>query len=189
MALSFVGRRLPSERIASVLTTRDTPDAPRRFEGIGRIALGGLSTQEAHELLTARAGARVDEIVANHIVAATGGNQLALIELPEGLTVEQLRGTSPLPDPLPIGERLSGLFATRVAGLDANARMVLLLASAERLGDLTLLRRAADAIGGISWDEALTNVEASGLVAFVPNVAFRHPLVRSAAYYSAPASG
>ncbi len=188
MALSFVGRRLHSERIASVLTTRDTPDAPRRFEGIGRIALGGLSTQEAHELLTARVGARVDEIVANHIVAATGGNPLALIELPEVLTVEQLRGTSPLPDPLPIGERLSGLFATRVAALDANARMVLLLASAERLGDPTLLRRAADAIGGISWDEALTNAEASGLVAFVPKVAFRHPLVRSVAYYSAPAS-
>jgi DNA-binding CsgD family transcriptional regulator len=104
------------------------------------------------------------------------------------LTVEQLRGTSPLPDPLPIGERLSGLFATRVAALDANARMVLLLASAERLGDPTLLRRAADAIGGLSWDEALTNAEASGLVAFVPKVAFRHPLVRSVVYYSAVAS-
>jgi DNA-binding CsgD family transcriptional regulator len=88
---------------------------------------------------------------------------------------------------LPIGERLSGLFATRVAALDANARMVLLLASAERLGDPTLLRRAADVIGGLSWDEAVTNVEASGLVFFFPRVAFRHPLVRSAVYYSAAA--
>ena len=32
------------------------------------------------------------------------------------------------------------------------------------------------------------NAEASGLVAFVPNVAFRHPLVRSVVYYSAAAS-
>ena len=61
------------------------------------------------------------------------------------LTVEQLRGTAPLPDPLPIGERLSGLFAARVRALDADARTVLLLAAAERLGDPTLLRRAADA--------------------------------------------
>ena len=104
------------------------------------------------------------------------------------LTVEQLRGTSPLPDPLPIGERLSGLFATRVAALDADARMVLLLASAERLGDPTLLRRAADAIGGLSWDDAVANAEASGLVAFDPKVAFRHPLVRSVVYYSAAPS-
>ena len=40
------------------------------------------------------------------IVAATGGNPLALVELPAALTVEQLRGAAPLPDPLPIGERL-----------------------------------------------------------------------------------
>jgi len=56
MALSFVGRRLHSERVASPLTMRDTPDAPGRFEGIDRIALGGLSAHEAHELLTALAG-------------------------------------------------------------------------------------------------------------------------------------
>ena len=154
VALSFVGRRLHSERVASLLTMRDTPDSLGRFEGIRRIALGGLSAQEAHELLTARAGGRVDELVADHIVGLTGGNPLAFVELPAVLTVEQLRGTSPLPDPLPIGERLSGLFASRLAALDANARTVLLLASAERLGDPTLLRRAADAVGGLSWDEA-----------------------------------
>ena len=46
--------------------------------------------------------------------------------------------------------------------------MVLLLAAAERLGDPTLLRRAADAVGGLSWDEAVANAEASGLVTFTP---------------------
>jgi len=188
VALSFVGRRLHSERVASLLTMRDTPDAAERFEGIRRISLGGLSSQEAHELLTARVGGPVDEVVASRIVTATGGNPLALVELPEVLTTEQLHGTSPLPDPLPVGERLAGLFASRVAALDARARMVLLLASAERLGDPALLRRAADAIGALSWDEALTDAEASGLVAFGPEVAFRHPLVRSIVYYSAAPS-
>jgi hypothetical protein len=188
MALSFAGRRLHSERVASLFTMRDTPDAPERFEGIARISLGGLSAHEAHELLASRAGERVNEVVADRIVAATGGNPLALVELPAVLTGEQLRGSSPLPDPLPIGERLSGLFATRVAALDANARMVLLLASAERLGDPTLLRRAAGAFGGLSWDAAVATAESSGLIAFVPKVAFRHPLVRSVVYYSAAAS-
>ena len=188
MALSFVGRRLGAERVASLVTMRETPEARVRFEGIRRIELGGLSTPEAHELLAAAAVGPVDEIVANHIVAATDGNPLALVELPTALTVEQLRGTAPLPDPLPIGERLSGLFAARVRALDADARTVLLLASAERLGDPRLLRRAADAVGHLSWDDAVANAEASGLVTFTPTVEFRHPLVRSAVYYSATAS-
>ncbi len=188
MALSFVGRRLRAERVASLVTMRDTPDTPVRFEGIPTIDLGGLSTPEAHELLTTAAARPIDEAVANHIVAATDGNPLALSELPAVLTVEQLRGTAPLPDPLPIGERLSGLFAARVRALDADARMVLLLAAAERLGDPLLLRRAADAVGHLSWDDAVAKTEASGLVAFTPTVEFRHPLVRSAVYYSAAAS-
>ena len=104
------------------------------------------------------------------------------------LTVEQLRGAAPLPDPLPIGERLSGLFAARVRALDADAQTVLLLAAAERLGDPRLLRRAAEATGELSWDEAIAKAEASGLVTFTPTVEFRHPLVRSAIYYSATAA-
>ena len=40
----------------------------------------------------------------------------------------------------------------------------------------------------LSWDEAVANAEASGLVTFTPTVEFRHPLVRSAVYYSATAS-
>ena len=186
MTLSFVGRRLGAERVASLVTMRDTPEERVRFHVTRRIDLSGLPAQEAHELLSAHAGGPVDEIVADHIVASTFGNPLALVELPALLTVEQLRGTAPLPDPLPIGERLSGLFASRARALDASARMVLLLASAERFGDPMLLRRAAQAVGGLSWDEAVAGAEASGLVAFTPNVEFRHPLVRSAVYYSAP---
>ena len=143
MALSFVGRRLRAERAAFLVTMRGPPDARGRFEGLRRIDLGGLSAPEALDLLTAATGGPVEETVASRIVAATGGNPLALVELPGALTVEQLRGTEPLPDPLPIGERLSGLFAARARALDADAQMVLLLASAERLGEPVLLRRAA----------------------------------------------
>ena len=65
---------------------------------------------------------------------------------------------------------------------------MLLLASAERLGDPRLLRRAADAVGPLPWNDAVEKAEASGLVTFTPTVEFRHPLVRSAVYYSATAS-
>ena len=188
MTFSFVGRRLHAERVASIVTVRDAADAAARFEGIHSITLGGLSPPEAHELLTERAQGPIDELVARHLVAATDGNPLALVELPAVLTPEQFRGTAPLPDPLPIGERLTEVFAARIRRLDSAARMLLLLAAAERLGDPTLLRRAAEFLGTTSWHEAVASAEASGLVTLSPSVEFRHPLVRSAIYYAAPAA-
>ena len=188
VALSFVGRRLRAERLAMVITLRDTPDTYGRFEHLHRLDLVGLGDSEAHELLAGSARAPVDPTVATRIVTATRGNPLALAELPAALTGEQLRGAAPLPDPLPIGDRLSGLFASRVRALDADARMVLLLAAAERLGDPVLLHRAAETAGGVPWDEAVASAEASGLVTFASTVEFRHPLVRSAVYYSAGAA-
>ena len=187
LALSFVGRRLRAERVASLLTVRDTPDALTRFASIRSVTLGGLSPPQAHHLLTECAESPVDEAVARRLVAATDGNPLALVELPAVLSPEQLRGVTPLPDPLPIDERLAGVFAARVRALDPAARTLLLLAAAERFGDPTLLRRAADVLGSVSWDEAVANAEAGGLVTFTPSVEFRHPLVRSAVYYAAPA--
>ena len=69
------GRRCSSRCVRS-------PDARVRFEGLRRIDLGGLSAPEALDLLTAATGVPVDETVASRIVAATGGNPLALVELP-----------------------------------------------------------------------------------------------------------
>ena len=183
--LSFVGRRLRAEPVASILSARDVPGALARFEGLRPITLGGLSSEDALRLLTERAEGPVDEAVAARLVVATAGNPLALVELPAVLTPEQLRGTAPLPDPLPLGERLAGVFAPRVRALDAAARTVLLLAAAERFGEPALLRRAADLVGGVRWDDAVADAEASGLVTFAPKVELRHPLVRSAVYYAA----
>jgi DNA-binding CsgD family transcriptional regulator len=47
------------------------------------------------------------------------------------------------------------------------------------------VRRAAEALGGMPWAVAAARAKASGLVTFAPRVEFRHPLVRSAVYYSA----
>ena len=187
-ALSFVGRRLRAERVAMLVAVREMPEPVVRFDGHRRLHVAGLPAAEAGELLSSSASAPVDHAVARMIVDATQGNPLALVELPGALTIEQLCGAAPLPDPLPIGERLSALFAARVQALDADGQKVLLLAAAERLGDPRLLRRAAEATGELSWGEAIGKAEASGLVTFTPAVEFRHSLVRSAIYYSAPAA-
>ncbi len=116
MALSFVGRRLGAERVAMLVAMRETSDARARFDGLRRLDLVGLPAPEALELLTAPQLRPVEGSVASRIVAATEGNPLALVELPAALTAEQLRGAEPLPDPLPIGERIVGSVRGTGAG-------------------------------------------------------------------------
>jgi DNA-binding CsgD family transcriptional regulator len=67
--------------------------------------------------------------------------------------------------------------------LPEAARQLLLVAAAEPVGDVTVLRGAVERLGiGI---EAATDAEAAGLIELDDRVRFRHPLVRSAAYRSA----
>ena len=175
VALSFVGRRLCA--VAMVVALRDTP-TPRFASNISAGSTLSGSATRALELLAGSARAPVDPTVASRILVQPGqptGPRRAACRVDR----RAASGAAPLPDPLPIGDRLSGLFASRVRVLDADARMVLLLAAAERFGDPVLLRRAAETAGELSWDEAVARAEASGLVTFTPTVEFRHPLVRS----------
>lgn len=183
--LSFVARRLHADRVALVAATRTTAGRPTGFEGVRRLDLVGLAPADALELLSSAARTPIDADVAERIVAATEGNPLALVELPSALTADQLRGAAPLPDPVPIGDRLSSVFEPRLGALDDNARNLLLLAAAERFGDPRLLGRAAAPMASSTWEDVVATVEAAGLVRFTPRVEFRHPLVRSAVYYSA----
>lgn len=183
--LSFVARRLHADRVALVVAVRTTPTSRARFEGARRLEVKGLPPDEALELLTSSVGSGIDPDVAAHLVSATEGNPLALAELPGALTADQLRGALPLPDPLPIGARLSSVFEPRLRELDGDGRTLLLLASAEREGHLGLLQRAATPVLHGRWEDAVAAAEATGLVSFTPGVEFRHPLVRSAAYYAA----
>ncbi len=183
--LSFVTRRLHADRVALVVAIGATPAIRSGFEGVRRLDLSGLASAEARALLMSSAGAAIDPTVADRLVAATEGNPLALAELPGVLSADQLRGAVPLPEPLPIGARLADVFEPRMRMLDDDGRALLLLASAERLGDAGLLRRAASTVVRGRWEEVVEAIEATGLVAFTPNVEFRHPLMRSAVYYAA----
>lgn len=183
--ISFVARRLQAESVAMLVAVRETPDHRDGFERLPRLHVDGLSAPDARALVAAAAGSGLDDAVADHIVAASGGNPLALVELPKALAEQQLRGTVPLPDPLPIGPHLSTVFTPRLRALSAPAQTALLLAAAEQMGDLLLFRRAASMMAGLAWNEAVMEAEASGLVRFAPSVSFRNPLVRSAVYYAA----
>ncbi len=48
--------------------------------------------------------------MAQRLIDATGGNPLALIELPDVLTEAQLDGREALSEPLPVGPQIEGGF-------------------------------------------------------------------------------
>jgi DNA-binding CsgD family transcriptional regulator/tetratricopeptide (TPR) repeat protein len=123
---------------------------------------------------------RVDERIAEELLAETRGNPLALLELPRGLSPGQLAGGFGLPAALSVPGRIEESFERRLEALPDDAQRLLSVAAAEPTGDPTLLWRAAE---GLAIDTAaLEPAKSDGLIDVDSSVRFRHPLVRSAVY-------
>ncbi len=178
-ALAFVARRLLAERVALAVATRDPAAGFARFP---QLRVEPLGRRDSRALLESALAARLDEPVLERIVAETGGNPLAILELPRGLSPAQLAGGFGLPA-APLSTGIERSFTRRLARLPRDARRLLLLAAAEPLGDPALLWRAAQRLG--IPETAAHALESDGLLTLDGAVAFRHPLVRSAVYGSA----
>jgi DNA-binding CsgD family transcriptional regulator len=181
-ALTFVSRRLLAESVAIVIAVRE-PIEEQEWAGLPELVVGGLGDGDARALLGSVITGPLDERVRDRIVAETGGNPLALLELPRGLTPAELAGGFGLPDARPLSGRIEESFRRRLAELPAPTRRLLLVAAAEPVGEPVLVRAAAARLGiGV---EAASPAAAAGLCEFGTYVRFRHPLVRSAAYRAA----
>ncbi len=180
--LTFVARRLLAESVVMLFAARERSDL---FGGVPELIIEGLRGGDARSLLVSVIPGRLDEGVADGLLAETRGNPLALLELPRGLTAAQLAGGFGLPGALSLSGRIEESFVTRMGALPAETRRLLLVAAAEPLGDPALLGRAAERLG-ISA-AALEPAESAGLIEVDGRVRFRHPLVRSAIYRSATA--
>jgi predicted ATPase len=182
-ALVFVARRLEYEPIVMLFAARE--GEPRQFQapGLPELRLGGLDAAAAAELLAASAGPLAPR-VRDRLLAETGGNPLALLELPRSLSSQQLAGREPLPARIRLTPRLERVFLERVRRLPRATQTLLLVAAAEDTGELATIL-AAGAVLGIDQG-ALVAAEDAGLVQVVGSqVVFRHPLVRSAIYQDA----
>ena len=179
-ALAFVARRLLAEKVALVFATRELGDT---ITGLPELHVGPLGHRDGRALLESALAARLDEQVLDRIVVETGGNPLALLELPRGLTVAQLAGGFGLPAAVPLSASIEESFTRRLAALPGDARRLLLVAAADPVGDTALVWRAAQQLG--IPESAAETVEAEGLVELGARVVFRHPLVRSAIYRAA----
>jgi DNA-binding CsgD family transcriptional regulator len=176
-ALVFVARRLLAEKVALLFATRE-PNRP--LAGLPELRVPPLGHHDARALLESALSAPLDERVLERLIVETGGNPLALLELPRGLTPAQLAGGFGLPAAVPLSTSIEESFTRRLARLPGDARRFLLIAAAEPTGDLALVWRAARALG--MPESAAQAVESDSLVGLDAGVVFRHPLVRSAVY-------
>src|SRR4051794_4819251 len=180
--LAFVARRLLAERIGLVFALRDEGD-DHQLVGLPELAVAGIDDHDARRLLDTTIPGPLDGRVRDRILAEAGGNPLALLELPRGLTPATVAGGFGLPRTMPLVSRLEQRFVGQLEQLPEPTRRLQLLAAAEPVGDVTLLLRAAERLG--IGPDALAPARALGLIDIGPRVRFRHPLVRSAAYRSA----
>jgi DNA-binding CsgD family transcriptional regulator len=179
--LAFVARRLLAEPVGLLLAAR-APAGDLR--GLPELQVLGLRNGDARALLRSGVMFRLDERIRDRIVAETRGNPLALLELPRGLSVQQLAGGFGLLDAprQALPTRLEESFQHRVETIPATARRLMLVAAAEPVGDPLLVWRAAERLG----IETAAADATDGLLTIEESVRFRHPLVRSAVYRSAP---
>ena len=175
-ALRFALRRLDADPVAAILGLRTGYHSLLDGTGIETLALEGLSASDARRLRS-----DLPEAATRRLVAATGGNPLALLELtpePEELTL------APEGAPMLVSARLAAAYLRRAAMLDEDTRRCLLLAATSDSGDLQLLGLAAR-VAGLEV-ESLLAAEAAGLVTVAAGrIEFQHPLIRSAVYSDA----
>ena len=186
-ALAFVARRLGAEGIALLFAARE--GEVRRFDppALPELSIGGLDPGAAGALIDRRSDVALSAEARERLIEGTGGNPLALLELPLVLRVAQLAGTEPLLDPLPVSARVEQAFRARLSRLTDDTQTLLLVAAAEGTGELPTVLRAARQLGATS--SALDDAEEAGLVHVqATRLEFRHPLVRSAVYQGAPLS-
>ena len=178
----FVARRLLAEQIAVVIAFRGDSEG-LDLAGLPELTIGGLSDDDAGQLLDSVIQGPIDRRVRQRIVAETRGNPLALLELPRTWTTAELADGFEHAESVPLSSRIEQGFIHRLDALTRDTRRLVLTAAAEPLGDPTLLWRAAAELG-LTVDPAIA-AEATGLFEVGARVSFRHPLVRAAAYRSA----
>jgi DNA-binding CsgD family transcriptional regulator/tetratricopeptide (TPR) repeat protein len=180
----FVARRLAAERIAFVCAAR-TGIGDEVLAGLPELSIHGLGDSDARSLLLDNVYGPLDAAVCDQIVSESHGNPLALLELPRSWNVADLAGGFGLPSSQPVVSKIEQSYARRLRLLPSQTRLLVLAAAAEPLGDPALLHRAAETLGiDISAADLAGD---AGLLEIGGRVEFAHPLVRSAAYRSAPA--
>ncbi|WP_302851468.1 AAA family ATPase [Actinomadura sp. WMMB 499] len=175
-ALLFAARRLTADGVVMLFAARDAGFAGT---GLPELLLERLTTPDAERMLADR---DVPRAARARIIRESQGNPLALREL-----AAAGRRVPCNPDPLPVADRVTAAFRERIAELPDKTQLMLLIAAAEGRGHMPTLLRAAERLDAGLTD--LTAAERAGLIDVSGrSVAFRHPLILTAAYQGAVAT-
>jgi hypothetical protein len=117
-ALAFVARRLQADSVVMLFAAREPSD---QTAGLPELVLEGLRGADGRALLASVLPGRLDERIADELLAETRGNPLALLELPRGLTAAQLAGGFGLPEVLPLEGRIEDRFLQRLEALSRQS--------------------------------------------------------------------
>jgi len=112
--------------VALLFGTRDRA-GEGGLAGLPGLVVEGLPDADARALLASVLPGRLDRRVRDRIIGESGGNPLALLELPRGATAAELAGGFGLPGAAPLPARIEGIFKRRLAPLPAATRLLLLL--------------------------------------------------------------
>jgi DNA-binding CsgD family transcriptional regulator/tetratricopeptide (TPR) repeat protein len=184
-ALGLVARRLMADPIAMFFAARHF-GAERQLNGLPELELRGLDDADARVLLGEMVPGRWDERVRENLLAESGGNPLALLELHRALDPMELAGGYGLANATSRASRISSSFERRLRELPANTVLLMLIAASESAGRSDWLWAAAEHLGLDA--SAAQPAEEAGLITVFNGIRFRHPLIRSAVYRTAPIS-
>ncbi|MFD5243582.1 AAA family ATPase [Amycolatopsis sp. NPDC058340] len=184
-ALLFAARRFVADPIAMLFAVREM-SAPFEIAGVEVVDLSGLAAPDAARLLHDHAPDLV-EPVRDRVLAESGGNPLAIIELGSSrLAARDADESDPAEQvgPLPVTRRVQEAFRRQIAELPEPTRRALLAAAADTAAPLATILHVIEALGGAPGD--LAPAERERLLRIDSRITFRHPLVRAAAYQDAP---
>ena len=169
-ALRFALRRLLADPVAVVLAVREEERSLIDEADFELLRVDGLDLQATTQLLRHNVPGTSDE-TAERLHRNTGGNPLALLEL---------AGRAPTDTAV----RVVDVYLERLQELPGRTRTALVLAAASDGGSIASVERAAARLELALAD--LAPAEEAGLVELDRGtIEFRHPLMRSAAYFSA----
>jgi DNA-binding CsgD family transcriptional regulator len=183
-ALLFATRRFHADRVALVFTVRDGDARSFVADDLPELQLAALPEEVARVVLAERLPEATPAEVSAALLEQSGGNPLALVELPKGLSDDQLHGRAPLPAQLHLTDRVQRAFLDRCRRLPVQVQTLLLVAAADDSRQVAVVRRATRALG--VDESAFAQAEHAGLlVSDGDTVSLRHPLVRTAMYQAA----
>jgi DNA-binding CsgD family transcriptional regulator len=184
-AILFAARRVEAEPAAMLLAMRDDGTGPGRRLGVPVRFVTGLDRAASIRLAAGSDQALIPNELADRLFLDTGGNPLALLELPMLMPRGLVAGLEDLgSEPLPVTERIERVFASRASRLSADAHTALLVAAANDAADVDPVLATLDALG--IGRAGLEEAEAAGLLTIDGvRLEFRHPLVRSSVYQGA----